>query len=84
MSNARNTLARMASAILNRPALVSVLLIIWPLQESSGVFSLAWIKVEPTEVKEHVCLEPFLVPITVGFLDQALNLVVQSLNGTIG
>ena len=47
-----------------------------PLQELSGGFSLARVKVQPTEVKEDVRFEAFLVPITEGLLDQSLNLVV--------
>jgi hypothetical protein len=42
---------------------------IWPLQESSGVFSLGGIEVQAAQMEEDVVLEPFFVPIAKCFFD---------------
>ena len=55
-----------------------------PLPGSSGDFSLRGIKIEPAQVEKDIRFEAFLVAIAVGFFNQSLDFIVQSLNRTVG
>ena len=54
-----------------------------PLPGFPGDFSLGRIEVKPATVKVDVIDEPLFVPVSVRFLDQSLNLIVESFQGTI-
>jgi hypothetical protein len=55
-----------------------------PLPGSSGSFSLARIEVQSAEVEEDVGFETLFVPVAEGLLDQSLDRIVQTFDGSVG